>query len=68
VGEGEAAKPVFQRVAAPSSAALQAPVGRESRRVKLPGLLATVNVTLAALHAAGLSGNVGVAVVAGVAA
>jgi len=36
--------------------------------VKLPGLLATVNVILAALHAAGLSGNVGVAVVAGVAA
>lgn len=42
--------------------------GTGSRRVKLPGLLATVNVTLAALHAAKLSGNVGVAVVAGVAA
>jgi len=33
VGEGEAAKPVFQRVAAPSSAALQALVQRVAERI-----------------------------------
>ena len=33
VGEGEAVKPVFQRVAAPSSAALQALVQRVAERI-----------------------------------